>query len=223
MWSRAGSRSTGRRLDPRRQQQGAGPVPGRACVSGRLEGGQDPLRASAVAEDDPGPAEPVDDVERQRRVVDRAPGQCGVDVGALGPRERQVLGLAAAAHALGGRRGGLREPGGMRCEGAFGQPGVVHRLEREGADAVEQPVADERAAPAVAGSDSLRRRRRRSPASGSQPADDVDRRGCGHVEGFEDGLHRRQRRAAREGGQGPQPPLVIGEQQLVAPPDGRLE
>ena len=52
---------TGRRFDPRREQQGAGPVSGRGGVAGRVERGQDPLRASAVAEDDPGPAEPVDD------------------------------------------------------------------------------------------------------------------------------------------------------------------
>ncbi len=50
------------------------------------------------------------------------------------------------------RRGG--EPRGVRVERAVGQPGLGHRLERERADAVEQPVAGRRA------------RRRRSPASG---------------------------------------------------------
>ena len=89
-----------RRLDPRREQQRAGPVSGRGRVAGGVERGQDPLRASAVAEDDPGPAEPVDDAEREQRVVRGAPGQRGVDVGALGPGEGEVLGLAAAAHAL---------------------------------------------------------------------------------------------------------------------------
>ena len=38
-----------------------------------------------------------------------------------------------------GRRG---EPRGVRGEGGLGQPGLGHRLERERADAVEQPVAD---------------------------------------------------------------------------------
>ena len=92
--------ATGRRLDPRREQQGAGPVADRGRVAGGVERRQDPLRAPAVAEDDPGPAEPVDDVEREQRVVRGAPGQRGVDVGALGPREGEVLGLAAAAHAV---------------------------------------------------------------------------------------------------------------------------
>ena len=100
MWSRASSRSTGRRFDPRREQQGARPGLGRGRVAGRVERGQDPLRASAVAEDDPGPAEPVDDAEREQRVVRGAPGQRGVDVGALGAGEGEMLGLAAAAHTL---------------------------------------------------------------------------------------------------------------------------
>ena len=60
---------TRRRFDPRREQQGAGPVPDRGGVAGRVECGQDPLCASAVAEDDPGPTEPVDDAEREQRVV----------------------------------------------------------------------------------------------------------------------------------------------------------
>ena len=89
---------TRRRFDPRREQQGAGPVSDRGRVAGRVERGQDPLCASAVAEDDPGPTEPVDDVEREQRVVRGAPGQRGVDVGALGPGEGEMLGLAAAAH-----------------------------------------------------------------------------------------------------------------------------
>ena len=62
--------ATGRRFDPRREQQGVGPVPGRGRVAGRIERGQDPLRASAVAEHDPGPAEPVDEAERD------AAGRC---------------------------------------------------------------------------------------------------------------------------------------------------
>ena len=53
-----------------------------------------------------------------------------------------------------------------------------------------------------------------------QPADDVDRCGGGDVERFEHELHRRQRRAAGEGGECPQAALVVGEQQVVAPSDG---
>ena len=40
--------------------------------------------------------------------------------------------------------GGGGEPRGVRGEGALGQPGLRHRLERERADAVEQPVARRR-------------------------------------------------------------------------------
>ena len=71
MWSRASSRSTGRRFDPRREQQRVGPVSDRGRVAGRVERGQDPLRAATVAEDDPRPTEAVDDVEREQRVVGR--------------------------------------------------------------------------------------------------------------------------------------------------------
>ena len=125
-----------------------------------------------------------------------------------------MLGLAAAAHALGGGSGCVGEPCGVRGEGALGQPGVGHRFERERPDAVEQPVSDGHRRTLVV--DDHERTAR-------EPADHVDRRGCRHVERFEDELDRRQRRAAGEGGQGPQAPLVVGEQQLVAPPDRRLE
>ena len=176
--------ATRRRLDPRREQQRAGPVAGRRRVAGRVERGQDPLCAPAVAEDDPGPAEPVDDAEREQRVVRGAPGQGGVDVGALGPGEGEVLGLATAAHALRRGSGRVGEPRGVRGEGALGQPGVGHRLERERADAVEQPVPDRRA---VVVDDHQRAAR--------EPADHVDRRRRRHVERLEDELDRR--RAAR--------------------------
>ena len=64
MWSSGELEATGRRFDPRGEQQRVGPVAGRGGVAGRVERGQDPLRASAVTEDDPGPAEPVDEAER---------------------------------------------------------------------------------------------------------------------------------------------------------------
>ena len=171
--------ATDRRFDPPGEQQGVGPVAGRGGVAGRVECGQDPLRASAVAEDDPGPTEPVDEAERDQRVVRDAPGQRGVDVGALGPGEGEMLGLAAAAHTLRGGSGGVGEPCGVRGEGALGQSGVGHRVEREGADAVEQPVANGHRRFFVV--DDHQR-------TAGEPADHVDRGGCRHVERFEDGL-----------------------------------
>ena len=157
---------------------------------------------------------PLTMVEREQRVVLDAPRQRGVDVGALGPGEGEMLGLVAAAHPLRRGCGRVREPCGVRGEGALGQPGVGHRFERERADAVEQPVADGRRGALVV--DDHQR-------SAREPADDVDRRGRRHVERFEDGLDRRERCAAGEGGQRPQAALVVGEEQLVAPPDRRLE
>ena len=88
---------TRRRLDPRREQERAGPVPGRGRVAGRVERGQDPLRASAVAEDDPGPAEPVDDARAR----------------AAGRARRSRPGRRRCWRARPGRRRGAR-PGG-RC------------------------------------------------------------------------------------------------------------
>ena len=132
---------------------------GRGGVAGGVERRQDPLRAAAVAEDDPGPAEPVDDGEREQRVVRRAPGQGGVDVGALGPGEGEVLGLAGrCARPRSTRPRPAANQAACAARRALGQPGLRHRVERERADAVEQPVAD--GAP----------RRRRSRASGSRAA-----------------------------------------------------
>ena len=193
MCSRAGSRSTGRRLDPRREQQRGRAVRGAAAVAGGVERGQDPLRAAAVAEDDPRPAEPVGDVEREQRVVRRAPRERGVDVRALGAGEREVLGLARAAHALRRRcRGRRREPRRVRGEAALGQPGVGHRLERERADAVEQPVAR---SPSTITSERL-----------GEPPDDVDRR------------RRRARRAPRAP---TRPPRAARRRRTWRAPTGR--
>ena len=215
----------GRGFDPRREQESVGSVPGRASIAGRLQGGQDPLRAPAVAEDDPGPAEPVREAQRQLRVVCGAPGQCGVDVGALGPGEGEVLGLAGASHTLRGRASGLGEPGGVRRSGALGEPGRGHGIERESLDAVQQPVSERWAADRIRWGGRRCRPwvvdRHQRPAR--EPADHVDRRGGGHVEGFEDELHRREGGPARECGQRPQASLVVRKQQVVAPCDGRPE
>ena len=206
--------ATNRRFDPPGEQQGVGPVADRGCVAGRIECGKDSLCASAVAEDDPGPTEPVDEAERDQRVVHDAPGQRGVDVGALGPGEGEMLGLVAAAHTLRGGSGRVGEPSCVGGEGALGQSGVGHRFEREGADAVEQPVADGVRGIFVVDDDQR---------TAGEPADHVDRGGCGYIERCEDGLDRGEGCAASEGGEGPQAPLVVGEQQVVAPSDRRLE
>jgi hypothetical protein len=106
-------------LDPSRYQEDAGSVLDQGLVADRVKCGQDPLGTSAIAEDDPGPAEPVHDAQRQHRVVEGGPGQCGIDVGALAPGEGQVLGLAGTAHPLGGGGGCLGEPRGMGRSGAI--------------------------------------------------------------------------------------------------------
>ena len=87
MWFRGEFEMTRRRFDPSGEQKGAGPFQGRGQVAGRVECGEDPLGASAVAEHDPCPPEPVGDAEREYRVVSDAPGQCGVDVCAFGASE----------------------------------------------------------------------------------------------------------------------------------------
>ena len=144
----------------------------------------------------------------------RAPRQRGVDVGPFGSGEGEMLGLPVAAHT---RRRGLgcgREPRGVRGEGAVGQSRVGHRFEGEGADAVEQPVANGRRR-TIAVDDDQR------PAR--EPTDHVDAGGGGHVERLEDELDRGQGCATGEGRERPQPSLIVGEQQLVAPPDRRLQ
>ena len=80
----------------------------------------------------------------------------------------------------------------------------------EGADAVEQPVAD---GAVLGGLDA-----QHGPVG--EPADHVDRRAAGDAERGQDMLGRGQGRPAGEAGQRPEPPLVVGEEQVVAPGDG---
>jgi hypothetical protein len=129
-----------RRLDPRCQEQCVGAVPGRCGIACGLQGGQDPLRPSAVTKDDPGPSVAVRDPQGQHRVVQRTPGQRRVDVGAFGAREGEVLGLVGTAHTLPGRGGGLGVPGGVRCVCPFGDPGGGHGFQSERPDAVEEAM-----------------------------------------------------------------------------------
>jgi hypothetical protein len=70
--------------------------------AGDVERGQEALGAATVSEHDPRPSEAGGDVKRERRVVGRGPRQRGVDVGALGPDEGEVLVLATAVDAFGG-------------------------------------------------------------------------------------------------------------------------
>ena len=111
------------------------------------------------------------------------------------------------------RAASANQPG-VGGEGAFGESRLAHRLQREGADAVEQAIAN-RARRAVAVD--------REERTAGEATDDVDRRRGGHVERLEDGLDRGKRCTAGEGGERPEASLVVGEQQLVAPSDRRLE
>ena len=195
------------RLDPGGEQERGRPLARRGRLACGGERGEQALCAAGVAEDDPRPAEPVGDLEPSHGVAGRAPGQRGVDVGALGAREREVLGLLRAAHALRRRGGLLRIPRGVRVEAALREPRLGQGLERERADALEQPVAG--------------RLVHDHQRAAREPAHDVDCRLRRHVERAEHRLRRRERRAAGEGGQRPEAALVVGEQQVVAPPDRR--
>jgi hypothetical protein len=125
------------RFDPGGEQERGRTLARRRGLSCGGEGGEQALGAARVAEDDPRPAEPVGDLEPSNGVAGPAPGQCGVDVGAFGAREREVLGLPRAAHALHRRRSPLRVPRRMRIEAALSELRLGQRLERERADAVE--------------------------------------------------------------------------------------
>ena len=102
----------------------------------------------------------------------------------------------------------------MGSEGALGEAFVGHCFERECTDAVEQSVSHGQRRVLVVDADERTAR---------EPPDHVDCRRSPVLRGFEDELDRRQGSAARERGQRPQPTLVVGEQQLVAPPDRRSE
>lgn len=93
------------------------------------------------AEHDPGPTGSEDDPHAERRVVGGAPDQGGVDVARSvrarsrcsprsGPRASAFAPSAASANQCVGGRGHV------------GEPGVLQAFPRQGADAVEQAVAD---------------------------------------------------------------------------------
>ena len=214
----------GRGLDPRGQQQSAPLGPGQGLVTGRVERREDPLCASAVAQDDPRPPEPVDDVQRQQRVVDGAPRQERRRCWRARPVRRTGARPDGAAHTLRWTTAAAREPRGVCCEGGVGEAGVVHRLEGERPDAVEQPVPDRaRQTRRPQSPDSLRRRPRRSRANGSRaarPRRSPRRRGRRVPRGRTPPLPGKRPREDRKR---PEPPFVVGEQQVVAPSDRRPE
>ena len=199
-------------LQPAGEQQAGRPVPGRGLVAGRPEGVADPGGADhPVAQDDPGPAEPVGQPQPEPGVVPHGPGEGGVDVGPLGPDQGQALGLGRTADFCAAAVGGVGEPGGVGGGGVAGQPGLGEAVAGEGADAVQEPVAGG----AVAGGLDAQH----GPVG--QPGQHVGRGRLGHAERGHGLLGRGHRRPAGEAGQGPQSPLVVGEQLVVAPGDGR--
>ncbi len=167
---------------------------------------------AAVAEDDPGPAEAERDPGAGRAVVAVAPLQGRVHIGPLGPGEGEAV-------RLGGRAG--RAPRTSRRARRTSPRGRRRRRPRSrtraggpmrGADAVEEPAG--RRLRAVS---SLTRERSTSRVTVSSTE--------------EAGTSRAARTRSRASSVAPpgkqeraqQPALVVGEQQLVAPVEGRLQ
>jgi hypothetical protein len=166
------------RLDPGGEQERGRPLARRRGVPRSSEGGEQALCAARVAEDDPRPAEPVGDSEPSYRVAGRAPGQGCVDVGAFGVRELEVLGLPRAADSP----RSTTQPAPRTTQRAHRSRAewlrLGQRLERERADAVEQPVAG--------------RLVHDHQRAAREPAHDVDCRRRRHVERAEHRLRRRE-------------------------------
>ncbi len=120
-----------------------------------------------------------------------------------------MLPLPGASGALLGVRGGRREPRRVRASrDAFGTC-CPQAAEGEVADTVEEAKAHV----VVDGRE----------AAVDEPVEDVDGEGRRHAERGHDVLDRGQRRPAGEARQRPQPPLVVREEQVVAPGDRRLQ
>ena len=202
----------GGRLQPSGQEQTGRLLLWRGETGGRGERATDPRGSGdAVAEHHPRPAESVGDADAEARGVFGGPGEGGVDVGAVGANGGHARGLGVAAYGRGASIGGFGEPRRV-CRGrVVGAAGFPQAQLGEGADAVEQPVAYGPVGPDF-GIDQR---------SVDESADDVEH-GCrGDAERTEDVFRGGERCAAGEARQGPQSTLVVGEQQLVAPPDRR--
>ena len=157
MWSSGELEATGRCFDPRGEQEGVGPV--RAGAASPAASSAARIRCAPRLSPSTTQAQP-----NPLTMASASSGSCsmlhaqrGVDVGALGPGEGEMLGLVAAAHTWRGGCGRVGEPGGVGGEGALGQSGVGHRFERESRGCCRA---------AGSGRSSRRRRRRRSPANG---------------------------------------------------------
>ena len=207
-----------RGLDPSRQEQGLCPVCGRCKVADRVEGGKEPLRASAVSQHDPGPPEPPGEVERQERVSLSPPSESSVDVCSFSAREGEMLCLLSAADPAGGACCHVGQPLSVRRQPDRGETRLSQGFQCEGPDAVEEPVPDR-----------VRAGARCTfviddhQATRYEAIDYVDGHARRHFKGLQHALGRVHRGPAREGGQGPQASLVVWKQELVAPLDGRLQ
>ncbi len=180
----------------------------------RVDRGAQALRSSAVAEHDPRPPVPGRHRQRPLRVVRDHPGERGVDVGALVSHEGEVFGLARAAHALGRdaatrRRTIVRAPCGRA-------PTVRLRC-----------IASSAKARMLSSSRYLRAEHRggRRPAASAQPAGRSRRSWSTTAHRAPPSTNSTAGSGAppANGGQRPQAALVVGEQQVVAPGDGRSE
>ncbi len=133
----------GRRLDPSREQQRDGTISWRCFRAGGGQRASDPLRAATVAEHDPRPAEAVHDVECEPEA--RASRSTTVRHRCSPARYERRRG-ADPVHGCARRRSTPRPASANQARARLrrrsAQPGVGARLEREGADAFEQPVAE---------------------------------------------------------------------------------
>ena len=204
---------SGRRLQPAGDEQ----TRRSGLPRERVRGGERTAEAfgtgDTVAEDDPRPSEAHGDAATEQRVVGRGPGEGDVDVRPLRPDGRDRLGLARAADGgrapvRAGSRTTWRAPP-RRCRAAPTRAGG--RAHTRGCC---RAAGSERTRPA---------RPRRSRGSGRpgarrrRPLTSRGRRaGQDHLGGLEG-------RSAGEARQCPQAPLVVGEQQVVAPRDRRGE
>ena len=207
---------TGRRFQPCREQE--------SCRHARRAGAASPAASRAVMirctprlspRTTQAQPNPLTMREREQRVVRHAPGQRGVDVGALGPGEREVLGLVAAADTVGRRSGRVGEPP-RRARRARPRSRPASAIASRANARMLSSSRYRTASSAVVVVDDHER-------TAGEATDDVDRGGRRHVERAEHGFDRGKRCTTGEGGERPQTALVVGEQQVVAPPDGRLE
>ena len=201
------------RRTPRATRRGATPTraPGRAWTA--TEPGGPARRPRSFTEDHPGPAEPVGDPHAELRVVRGAPGERGVDVRPFGSSDRQAVGLPVTAHPrVAPRRGWWRtRRRGPPAPPRTGPPRGAGQRNTRGCCR-----AGGSAPPSVGDVDADHGPR-------DEPADRVEHRGGRHAERDQHVLGGVQRGAPGEAGERPQPALVVGEQQVVAPRDRARE